>query len=215
VRAVLPAFGLLFAASCGHHDTPLATYRAPLPDDPEASADAPAGPPCMQTYSTTPPGLTSRYKEVAPGQPWVIAERDCESEGAHLVVIDDDAENLYVKTVAEKAITNNNSTHQLAWIGLGDQATEGEFEWVTGSPVSLALWFDGEPNSLYGNEDCVEVRATGQWNDDRCEAALSYVCECDGIASTGKWCDTQTAATCGDCNTPCPPPQSCVNQRCM
>jgi len=219
VKAAIALLALSFAASCGQHDTPLATYHPLQPERPDAGADGPgadgsSGPPCMLTYTTTLPGLTSRYKEVPPGKSWVLAERDCESEGAHLVVIDDDAENLYVKSIAEKAVTNNTSTNQLTWIGLGDQATEGHFQWVTGAPVGLTYWADGEPNNLYGLEDCVEVRATGQWNDDRCEVPMSYVCECDGAVSAGQWCDTEATATCGDCSSPCPPGLTCHNQVC-
>jgi Lectin C-type domain len=205
------------AVACGHHDTAVATYHAPIGDELDAAAEAVgnAGPRCMQTYSTTEPGLMSRYKVVTAGQPWVVAERDCESEGGHLVVIDDEAENLLVKTVAEQSVTNNKSTHQLTWIGLGDSVSEGEFRWVTGAGVTLVHWFAGEPNSLYGNEDCVEVRATGEWNDDRCDAPLTYICECDGVPSAGEWCDTLADTTCGDCRTSCPTGQTCMDQRCM
>jgi hypothetical protein len=205
------------SVACGYHDTAVATYHAPVSDVPDATAEADgsAGPLCMQTYPMTQLGLSSRYKVVTTGQKWAIAERDCESEGGHLVVIDDEAENSLVKAVAEQSITNNKSTHQLTWIGLGDSVTEGEFRWVTGPKVTLAFWFPGEPNSLYNAEDCVEVRATGEWNDDRCDAPLSYVCECDGIPSAGQWCDTLANATCGDCKTSCASNQTCTDQRCM
>jgi hypothetical protein len=167
----------------------------------------------MQTYPMM--QAMSRYKVVTTGQPWALAERDCESEGGHLVVVDDEAENLLVKAAAEASITDAASNYRATWIGLGDSANEGEFRWVTGAGVTLSFWSAGEPNSLYNAEDCVEVRVTGEWNDDRCDAALTYVCECDGAASAGLWCDTLANSTCGDCNTACPANQTCADQRCM
>ena len=91
---------------------------------------------------------------------------------------------------------------------------EGDFRWISGAGFNIELWADMEPNSLYGNEDCVEIRATGMWNDDHCDATLSYVCECDGASAEGKWCDTYDFETCGDCSTACEPGQACVDQLC-
>ena len=88
------------------------------------------------------------------------------------------------------------------------------FLWVTGRPVELAYWSDKEPNSLNGLEDCGEIRGNGQWNDDRCNAKLTYICECDGLLSAGLWCDTDTTETCGDCSTACAPNQTCPDQTC-
>jgi len=230
VRGITATFGclcILLEVACGHHDTPLATYHARLADVPDVGTEsdgnngsdgddgAPAAPLCMQTYPTMPAGLTSRYKEGATPQIWVVAERDCESEGGHLIVIDDQMENLWMSSIAAKAVTNVKSTHQLSWLGLGDSATEGTFRWVTGAPVSLALWADTEPNSLYDDEDCAEIRASGEWNDDHCDVKLTYVCECDGASPVDGWCDSQTEATCGDCSHACPPDQVCTHQKCM
>jgi hypothetical protein len=170
---------------------------------------------CEPSYTTLVPGLTSRYRQVTTGQRWALAERDCESDGGHLVVIDDEVENEWVRAFAESSVTNSASTNQLAWLGLGDSAEEGTFVWVTGAPLSLALWAATEPNDLYDDEDCVEIRASGAWNDDRCDAALSYVCECDGTPSAGLWCDSQADESCGDCNSPCAPEQTCVKSKCQ
>ena len=89
--------------------------------------------------------------------------------------------------------------------------------WVTGQALSLSLslWSPDEPNDGYDGEDCAEMRHSGEWNDDRCNVALTYVCECDGQASALSWCDTNMNATCGDCQTACPDGQSCVKQVCQ
>ena len=218
MRAALGLGLLLLAVACGRHDTPVATYHAPIPEQPSGqagAAGADSGPPCMQTYPTVVTGLTSRYKEVVTGQSWANAERDCETDGGHLIVIDDSAENDWMTTFAAKSLTDSGSTNQLSWIGLGDSATEETFEWVTGAPLSLALWAAAEPNDLMDDEDCVEIREEGTWNDDHCDAPLTYVCECDGTASPGLWCDSQATESCGDCNSPCPLDQTCFNSKCQ
>jgi hypothetical protein len=235
---------VLLAVACGYHDTPVATYHEPLPEPAGGAAGetsgmagaplaasagestggadggasdggAPSGPACQQTYPLTVEGLSSRYKHGAGGAVWVDAERECELEGAHLIVIDDQLENDWMKSVAAAAVTDDASTNQLAWIGLTDQAKEGEFAWVNGAVLGLMPWSGGEPNSLYGAEDCVEMRSNGEWNDDRCNAMLTYVCECDAVPSVGNWCDTSRPETCGDCSTTCTAEQSCASQVCQ
>lgn len=170
---------------------------------------------CADSYTTVVEGLTSRYKVVAIGQPWVVAERDCEADGAHLVVIDDAAEQTYLTSLAKQTTTDNASSNELVWLGLSDQTLEGTFEWVTGQALSLSHWSGGEPNNSFGGiEDCAEIRGSGDWNDDHCSARLAYVCECDGAASAARWCDTDLPATCGDCSTSCTEAQACVTQKC-
>jgi hypothetical protein len=243
MKAALGCWLGLLVLHCGYHDTAVAVYQPPIAvgtggggasaeagqspgtseggQSMEASAGAGAesgaapGPRCQQTYTTTVDGLSSRYKLVAPGQPWVVAERDCEADGAHLVVIDDAAEQTYLTSLAAATTTDNGSTNQLLWLGLTDQASEGSFAWVTGASVSLTHWSDGEPNNSFGGiEDCAEIRGSGDWNDDHCSARLGYVCECDGAASLELWCDTDLPATCGDCRTSCSEAQACVTQKC-
>jgi hypothetical protein len=119
-----------------------------------------------------------------------------------------------LKSFAELAVTEDPSTHQLMWLGLGDHAKESEFAWVIGSALTYTSWADAEPNSLNGAEDCGEVRANGDWNDDRCNAQLTYVCECDAQPSVGDWCDTSSPETCGDCSTRCSEEQVCSSHQC-
>jgi Lectin C-type domain len=233
-RLLLALTSAYLAVCCGIHDTPVATYRVPLPsaagtgigvggdaaagdsNGGAADAGAPSELVCDPAYSLVVPGLRSRYRHSTTAKNWVVAERDCELDGGHLIIIDDDAENAWMATIAEAAVTDNVSSNQLAWIGLGDSGVETEFRWVTGGAVAAPRWDAGEPNSLHETEDCVEMRANAQWNDDRCNANLAYVCECDGIPSARQWCDTSADATCGDCSTSCPLDQSCNNkQQCM
>lgn len=236
---------LLLAVGCGIHDTPVATYNVPLPEAPSggtagsavASAGGGAGgeagsltsgsgglggeaaassaPQCPESYTTLSEGLTSRYRVVMPGVPWLAAQLDCEADGAHLAVVDDELENAWLSSVAEAAVTDSPSSNQLLWLGMGDHNVEGDFHWVTGARLGLTLWAADEPNSKRGIEDCVEMRASGEWNDDRCNAKLAYVCECDGALQVKDWCDTDAPATCGDCSTSCTAEQTCIEQLCQ
>lgn len=223
MRAGALLTGLMLASivACGRHDTPVASQPslvASAGGGGEAEGGSGGGAPgldCPAAYDTIVPGLSSRYRQVMQGLPWVEAERDCELDGMHLIVINDDFENAWLATVATQAVTNDPSTHQIAWLGAGDSHSEGSFAWVTGGAVPETYWSVDEPNSLYDDEDCVETRTTGVWNDDRCNAPLAYVCECDGSSSSRQWCDTSDALSCGDCETACADGETCVKQQCQ
>ncbi|XP_032995620.1 C-type lectin domain family 4 member M-like isoform X2 [Lacerta agilis] len=63
-------------------------------------------------------------------KPWLAAKQSCEKEGAHLVIINIQAEQSFlVKQLA--------SEHVL-WIGLSDTVKEGEWRWVDGTPLSIS-----------------------------------------------------------------------------
>ena len=178
-----------------------------------SDAGAAGEPACAEVYPTTVPGLSSHYRISGTGLIWVDAERDCESDGGHLVVIDDEVEGEWVRSVAEQTVTTDGSTNKLIWIGLEDQGAEGQFRWITGAPLTVTHWASGEPNSRASIEDCGEMRGSGDWNDDRCNARPSFICECDGLVARG-WCNTDSDATCGDCSTSCAADKTCVGQIC-
>ena len=117
---------------------------------------------------------------------WAQAERGChldqESEPisghTHLVVASNDTELVAVHQLAGPA--------RIPWIGLTDDAIEGQFVWVTSEPIvppyppaKDAPWSVGEPNDANGGEDCVDMQFTGTINDDKCDYQKSSICECD------------------------------------
>ena len=71
---------------------------------------------------------------------------------------------------------------QHRWIGLNDQAIEGAYLWLDGSPSSFTNWNVGEPNNA-GPEDCVfaiylpNLSALGTWNDAPCSQTWGFACE--------------------------------------
>jgi hypothetical protein len=70
------------------------------------------------------------------------------------------------------------------WIGFSDRGDEafdqgGQFRRVdTGAIIgaNFSAFAPGEPNNTF-DEDCVEMRADGNWNDESCFDANGWVCE--------------------------------------
>lgn len=63
------------------------------------------------------------------------------------------------------------------WTGYTDGLVEGSFGWVSGSSATYTHWNSGEPNNLYGGEDCVLLSYSSHWNDWNCSNQTSYICE--------------------------------------
>lgn len=128
---------------------------------------------CQSDAAYVPNPQTSvRYRAVATPLGWSAAQQDCASKGAHLVVIGDATEDVYIDGLL---VTET-------WIGYSDIAVEGTFVWVTGASAGYTNWRpDGNPNDGSGTEpqDCTEIdEAGGTWNDENCPEPGTYVCEC-------------------------------------
>ncbi|XP_062599225.1 collectin-11-like [Saccostrea cucullata] len=73
----------------------------------------------------------------------------------------------------------------LVWIGATDRDVEGKFVWDSDKcPVTFSAWYPGEPNNLLGDQDCVGLLISGQWDDRLCNESLGFVCEMDQLKST-------------------------------
>ncbi|KAK7093928.1 alpha-N-acetylgalactosamine-specific lectin-like isoform X2 [Littorina saxatilis] len=109
------------------------------------------------------------------------AERECESNLGHLVIIRDAATQDFLYNALRHDLRYNG----VVWIGLSDKVNEGQFVWVDGSPAHYTHWASGQPGILGGLEDCVgmNIKQQGQWNDYQCEGFLFisnshvFVCE--------------------------------------
>ncbi|MCC6558996.1 MAG: C-type lectin domain-containing protein [Polyangiaceae bacterium] len=62
-----------------------------------------------------------------------------------------------------------------AWIGGWQGGLDSLVIWEAPAPWCQLLWDGGEPNS--NNEDCLELRTNGKWNDATCDSTRAYVCE--------------------------------------
>ncbi|XP_033122640.1 C-type lectin mannose-binding isoform-like, partial [Anneissia japonica] len=91
------------------------------------------------------------------------------AKNSDLVSIESDSENNFVSTLS------NSYTY---WIGL--MRSGSSWRWSNYSTSRYRKWGSGEPNNVGGNENCVHTKKNGNyltWNDIRCSARLSYVCE--------------------------------------
>lgn len=62
------------------------------------------------------------------------------------------------------------------WIGGTDEASEGNWLWITGEMWSHTSWGGGEPNNS-GNENCLEYGGNNLWNDASCDGQKWYLVE--------------------------------------
>ncbi|XP_073430893.1 mannose-binding protein A-like isoform X2 [Dendrobates tinctorius] len=76
-----------------------------------------------------------------------------------------------------KAVLEIVQYHDLfTFLGITDIETEGTFRYSDGKSVTYTNWKAGEPNQ-HGDEDCVEMRLNGEWNDGRCKEKRLNICE--------------------------------------
>ncbi|XP_008534238.2 C-type lectin domain family 10 member A isoform X4 [Equus przewalskii] len=106
-------------------------------------------------------------------KPWPEAEKQCQLQNAHLVVINSREEQDFVQEHTGSSFT---------WMGLSDP--EGVWKWVDGTDykTNFQNWSPGQPDDwdghgLGGGEDCAHFHSNGQWNDIVCQAPLQWVCE--------------------------------------
>ena len=94
---------------------------------------------------------------------WTAANTAAQASGWHLVTIGSSAESDFVKSLLDSSLPDRSHF----WLGLTDQATEGTYEWVDGTPFSFTDWWDTEPNNS-GDEDYVAMDlrdGNWAWND--------------------------------------------------
>jgi len=134
---------------------------------------------------------------------WTDAESQCKADGAHLVKINNEAENAVVLSLIK---TNS-------WMGANDIETLFSFFWISdGSAVSYSNWGACEPNNGWGGapQRCVQLVSTsgayttgcgispGQWDDDQCANLKSFVCERPACPMGCRTCSGPTSCT--SCN---------------
>ncbi|XP_042552453.1 mannose-binding protein C [Dipodomys spectabilis] len=69
------------------------------------------------------------------------------------------------------------TTSELAFLGITDEAHEGQFVDMTGAPLNYTNWNEHEPNNADQGEDCVILLSNGKWNDIPCSRSYMAVCE--------------------------------------
>ncbi|KAM7068571.1 C-type lectin domain family 10 member A-like [Molossus nigricans] len=104
---------------------------------------------------------------------WHEAEKYCQLENSHLVVINSREEQNFVQ---------KHIGFPFSWMGLSD--AEGYWKWADGTDykTNFKNWAPGQPDDwqdhgLGGGEDCAHFRPDGSWNDDACQRPYYWICE--------------------------------------
>ncbi len=96
------------------------------------------------------------YYKLTEETTWPNAEAQAEAWDGHLVTINDEAEELWLRSTF--------GVSESFWIGVNDIAIEGAWVWVSGEPVTWTNWNEGEPNDHLGIEDVALMNA-GPWSE--------------------------------------------------
>jgi len=121
---------------------------------------------------------------------WSEAKIDAAANGGHLVTIDNAATNALV------------SGNQIHWIGLTDEVTEGQMNWITGEPLTYTNWGDNgigitEPDDFSPDPNISQDYGitnwlgAGLWGDTFDDFTSRYILELEGgiqlIETTGNY----------------------------
>jgi hypothetical protein len=153
-------------------DAALTPDTTPPPPDSDPQAELAAA--CLAKGYVLEAGPNGYYRTGANQKDWPAAQAECAADvpgKSHLIVLSTPTEVTYERT-------------KPGWIGLSDRTTEGVFATVTGEVGDQRPFALGQPDNGGGSEDCVQMKSIGFLDDDQCDNVHSYVCECDGRAST-------------------------------
>jgi hypothetical protein len=103
---------------------------------------------------------------------WYISKLASENSGGHLLVIDNEAENNYIKKILDTS----------TWIGLTDEVNEGIWKWVNGEALIFSDWMERQPDNTANLEHYAYYNLNAEyynWNDRDDIADYKFICEYD------------------------------------
>jgi hypothetical protein len=128
------------------------------------------------------------YKLFTEQMSWHEARDQCKQMGGHLVIVKNESENNFVRSLLDDARLGS------AWLGATDEKVEGKWVWVDGSEMTYANWNDGQPNNVHDGRDenylIMVASRVGTWWDylefDRIKVFQpGFVCQWDDNARVG------------------------------
>nr|XP_015845887.1 pulmonary surfactant-associated protein A [Peromyscus maniculatus bairdii] len=93
----------------------------------------------------------------------------CTRAGGNIAVPRNPEENEAISS-----IVNKHNTY--AYLGMVEDETPGDFQYLDGASVNYTNWYPGEPKGR-GKEKCVEMYTDGTWNDRNCLQYRLAICE--------------------------------------
>jgi hypothetical protein len=114
------------------------------------------------------------YKLILDPLTWKQAQKACEDNGGHLVIIEDQREQeaLVAMLSQTKPIPGE------LWIGATDEKVEGQYTWVDGSAVGYTNWMPRSPRGS-GNYMALNMNGGGGWEDHDLHFTHGFICEWD------------------------------------
>ncbi len=127
---------------------------------------------------------------------WHEARVAAQTYGGHLAIVDDAAENEFIR---------NSIMSDYIWLGLTDENSEGNYYDVFGNSCQYYNWNAGEPNNSNGEEHFVRLlKSNGQWTDRNASFLAEFVVEIPNAPTaptpTGNVCTTRSANNVINCN---------------
>jgi len=128
-----------------------------------ASLSAQTLPGIIHTVTNPANGHTYHLLETAN---WSDSEAAAIAMGAHLVTIDDQAEQDFIVA----SFSQYGGVSRNLWSGYNDEAVEGTWVWADGSTSTYTNWANNEPNNSTANdpihgEDYATAYPSGKWID--------------------------------------------------
>lgn len=124
-----------------------------------------------QTAKISGQNKKNAYAVFEGGFTWSEAKTYCKMLGGHLVYINNEEENNFLKWMVK------NSSVPAFFTGAKKNA-DGSFLWLDGSDLSYSSWGETQPDNNQGIEEFVELRPDGTWNDVKNDQAKrGFICE--------------------------------------
>ncbi|XP_043332184.1 mannose-binding protein A-like isoform X2 [Cervus canadensis] len=121
----------------------------------------------LQTFSLGKKSGKKLYVTNGEKMPFSSVKALCTALGATVATPKNAEENKAIQDMAPDT----------AFLGITDEATEGQFMYVTGGRLGYSNWKKDEPNDHGSGEDCVLLLRDGLWNDISCSSSFLAICE--------------------------------------
>jgi Concanavalin A-like lectin/glucanases superfamily/HYR domain/Secretion system C-terminal sorting domain/Lectin C-type domain/SprB repeat len=116
-----------------------------------------------------------KYFGSVEGATWEMANANAQALGGHLVTINSTEELNFVNS---HGFGNLIGPYAFGiWLGISDKAVDGNFQWVTGEPITTTNWAGGIPNNSVGVIDYIGINVNNHWESNPSAVDKRYFVE--------------------------------------